>query len=184
MDKRVYIFGHTTAFAESTIGFATMLLNIPYVLPCDINIDLNTDVLTAFNNFLKSSFNIFVCMPTTMSGLDFVRKAIEHTDHACIFGRYVIPKIDWEEFQKGGKLIEYNYDLKGDWPAIPLPIKKLPETFVVHKEKLPSKEPLETVQDLLNLFNSCGPVLETSTTISVFGKNVFKGAVGLRSIVR
>lgn len=187
MPKRVYIFGRTTPANESTIGFATMILNVPYVLPHDINIDLNTDVVTAFNNFMKSDFNVFFCMPTTMSGLDFLRKAVEKDNCACIIGRYVVPKIDWEAFEKGETLVKYNVrDVEGDWPELPQPMEKLPEVFVIHKEHLPflPQTPVKYDHQLTEYLNACKPVVLNNSTVSVFGKHVFKGAVGLRNVVR
>jgi hypothetical protein len=177
---RVYFFGKTGITNESTIGFATTLLNIPFVVDCDINIDLSMDTVKAYNNFLKATdYDAFVSMPCHMTGFEFVRDALGRKDpHACIIGRYVKPVIDWE-----GPLVSYNYDVKGDaYVPLPEPLTEVPDAFVSFRSRLPGNAPMDAAQ-MIRVLNA-DAVVDPTTTVGVFAKHVFKGAVGLRSYVR
>lgn len=178
---KVYVFGKTGVTKESTIGFASMILNLPFTVNCDVYIDLSTDIMEAFKKFVNLNYDVFVCVPCHMSGYDFVRGVLTRQEaRSCIVGKFVLPDIKWEE----STLVRYNYDVEGgSFVPLPEPLRAIPDVFISYRSVLsPLKEGFSQA-DLLHALNASA-VVDPTTTIGVYAKHVFKGAVGLRSVVR
>lgn len=180
---RVHLCAHTGITNEATIGFSTMLLNIPFRVRCDLSIDVTQSIENSFANFLANpNADVFVCIPTYMDSLSFFQgcadwKAGDEFD--VIWGVYVVPSLNWSESSPYPTTTR-NLDIKEAQSRYvkidPSQVRSSIPVFAVRKAT-----GFKTLEDALRSPRMCA---DTEGHLGVFAKNVFAGCVGLRTSVR
>lgn len=192
---RIFFNGITHGSTESNLGFATMLLNIPFSVKCDINIEFSSTIMEGLDKFLanRAAFDMYICFPTNMNNLEFLKRALAAvpSEGRIILGNHVIPRVDWEGIARGDPLLRFEYDVpaddSGDYHALDTaqkPLTRLPAVIAAATAAFEGVSgPLEEA-GLLKHINARGAVVDRQAIIDVYGKNVFRGCVGLRSHLR
>lgn len=103
---RVLICGiHESAQSrECSLGFAQMMLDLPFGLPGVSNVHLEFAASTADAARLLDRFpgvDVLACIPVFKSNIQFVRSAVQQTDKALVLGAVPQGRVDWQRVQRG-----------------------------------------------------------------------------------
>lgn len=186
--SKIYFCAVALPTNESNIGFASMLLNLPFRIKCDLNLDFNTDANKGYENFMNNgAYDTFVCMPTNMDGMAFLESVTsdKDADKSVFIGRHFLPVLDWEGYvSRGTNLAQYNVPVplstEQTLQMIELKGTTIPSVFVVKKTE--SYTPPPTLKEVFA--EGTKAYVDAKNSVNVFSKHVFRGCVGLRHVIR
>jgi hypothetical protein len=187
MEKQIMHFcgiaGHAN---DASIGFATMVLNLPSRFKGDMSIDFSSCPKKSYEAFMRpeNPANVFFCMPTYMDGLAFFDACANWkagSDVDVIVATSILPEI---EFEEAGKMPEVSHDAPVSETSEFVTYEAgedLPKVFAIRKsEKLPASLRDVFRDPALKVVRLASP----ESAMSTFSKHVFAGCVGLRTHVR
>lgn len=96
---------------ECSLGFAQMILDLPFMIPGMENLALafSDDTSSVIDTFMANEdTDVLVCMPTFKSNLKFVTDAVLNAEKKVILGVEPCGKIDWDRVASGGPAFAYD----------------------------------------------------------------------------
>lgn len=175
---RIHFCALCTVTRDSTINFATMLLNLGGKLPnCNIRVDFSQDAEASYATFVDSpGDDLFLCVPTYTDALTFIEDMVANYNSAwttALVARHLIPDIEWRD---DGPHVSYNIEATGGRYATVTNLGRVPLIYAIARyEGMP--------RNLREVFHS--PVtVDMGSCANVYARHVFKGHVGLRSVLR
>jgi hypothetical protein len=186
----VFLCCLSDASNESSIGFAMMLLTLPSCLQgADLRVHFVDDAVKGMQAFFDThpkDGDVFVMMPTMMSGTEFVTSALDST-HKFVLAVHPRPEIKWDRVAQGltpyttnlEHLISTDPNQRGYVPTLPEDFKGKTHTAFWAKGSVFNN------LGHANVFDWDGPVhADTKHQLTLMGKHGFAGCIGHRTSVR